>query len=318
MRRFGLLAVLLTAGGVTGLVAEQAAADGFWVTAARGLQFAGWAPPTGEIGYRQHIVGDGWNFQTTRVLNDWELDSGVAGFEFTGLGQQVRLDTELSVRRAVIPTAKFRIATDQGGTDNPFPIAYRFWAWTGAENIEIEGQGALEAELDINALGFYEIDAFITNRGTFDIDGVLYDDNGSLDYDLGPVSLSGNVFVDLLAAVTAPLFANAGTTNPLAVFSGRAKLQNQIKERDELLARLEAGEVLTDAEMSRIINTSVLESVFAGQGSDLLDVTSGMLKSAVEPSSGLAMMPPPTLTPEPGAVVSWLALAAAAGLRRRR
>lgn len=220
--RVGAAAALIMAVAVA--VKPAAAVDDFWQTAARGLQFAGWAPPTGDIGVSRHVFGDGWTVQTRRTLDNWTLNGGVVGFELspgidpvTGSRQSVSLDTEASFRRWAIPTVNLRIATDRPGTNNPVPVEYNIFVRTGAQDVELKGQGILEAEVMVNALGFYDIDAMISNRGSFSIVGVLYADQGSLDYDLGPISLSGNVFVDLLAAVTQPLFGATDTANPLAV-----------------------------------------------------------------------------------------------------
>lgn len=304
---------------VMGVCIETAHAGDFWRTAARGLQFAGWVPNTGDVGVYNTLVGDGWNLETTRDLNEWEIYGGAFGFELsTGSGGvPVSFDTMLQLRRSPIPTVRLRVATDQTGTDSATPVAYDFWVNTGFQDVEIVGEGSLEAQIDINAFGFYDIDAFVSNRGTFTIDGIAYADSGTLDYDMGPVSLSGNVFIDILAAVTAPLFEATNTANPLAVFSGRAKLQNQIKERDLLIARLEAGEVLTDEEMNEIITTSMLASVFGGEGSEMLDRVSESVQGASVSSGDEPMMTQTALMPEPISIGLWLVLSAAV-LRRRR
>jgi MYXO-CTERM domain-containing protein len=300
-------------------------ADDFWRSVARGLQFAGWRPGTGDIGVSRHVAGDGWSVQTVRLLDGFEVFGGVAGFEFnsavnplTGARVSPSLTTELSIRTAAIPTARLRVATDQTGTDTPVPVEYNFWVFTGAQDVSIEGQASIEAEVLVNALGFYEIDAFVSNRGEFEIDGLLYSDAGTLDFDLGPISLSGNIFADAVAAVTAPLFLPNDTSNPMAVFSGRAKLQDQMKRRDELVARIEAGEVLSDEEMNEIITTSMLESVLGGSGSDLVAMATEALQSstgALDEGAAYDLMAP---VPEPVSAAWWLLLAVVAGGYRRR
>ncbi|MBN1347515.1 MAG: hypothetical protein JXQ73_32795 [Phycisphaerae bacterium] len=313
------LAVLLS-------VADPVAADDFWRTAARGLQFAGWAPPTGDIGVSRHVFGDGWTVQTTRQLSAVDLYGGIVGIELrpgvdptTGASTPVSLYTETSIRNWGIPSARFRIATEQTGSlDNVVPVQYNLWLNTGAQDIRVEGQGSLEAQIDINLLGFYDIDAYVTNRGTFEIDGVLYSDSGSTDYDLGPISLSGNIFVDALAALTAPLFAGADVSNPLAVFSGRAKLQNELKQRDMLVARLESGEILSDEEMAQILNTSMMEVLFGGEGSPLIEMAKQQYGNLTSQQQTGVETGAPLYIPEPVSVGLWLALAVAVGIRRRR
>ncbi len=317
MRRNRHLVAALVCTAVVVCLARPVSADDFWVNAARALQFAGWnTSDSGAIGVTDHLFGDGYTVWSTRQLTGWELFGGVAGFEFEPINNAVSLNTELSVRKWLIPTARLRIGTDVTGTETTAPLAYNLWVNTGIQDVQITGQGSLEAQIDINVLGFYDVDAFISNRGSFEIDGLLYADDGTLDYDLGPVSLSGNVYIDALAALTTPLFSAVGVSNPLAVFSGRAKLKNQIEERDAMVARLEAGEVLSDEQMREIIRVSVLEDIFAGGGSQLLESAVDDLASAnvesVEPA-----FDPLAQVPEPTSAAAWLLLVGAA-LRRRR
>ena len=318
-------AAVLLAATVMGTASQRVMADDFWVTAAHGLQYLGWVPASqtvpygaGDLGVFRNTIGDGWTAFTTRRLTDWEIYGGAAGFEFSPINSNVSLDTSLQVRKSPIPTARLRVATDVTGTDQAAPLAYNFWINTGLQDVRLEGTGSLEIQADINALGFYDIDAFISNRGTLEFDGFIYTDESTADFDVGPISLSGNIYADALAAVTAPFFSSTSTANPLAVFSGRAKLQDQIKRRDELVARLDAGQPLTDDEMSEILTTSLLETVFGGAGSDLLDMTRQALKSAAKGQSDGISAATPGVVPEPASLGGWLVLTGAAGLRRRR
>jgi len=319
-------AAVLLAAAVMGATGQRIMADDFWVTAARGLQYLGWVPASqtvpygaGDLGVFRNAIGDGWTAFTTRRLTDWEIYGGVAGFEFSPVNNQaVSLDTVLEVRKSLIPTARLRVATDATGTGQAAPLAYNFWVNTGLQDVRLEGTGSLEIQADINALGFYDVDAFISNRGILEFDGFIYADESTADFDVGPISLSGNIYADALAAITAPFFSSTSTANPLAVFSGRAKLQDQIKRRDELVARLDAGQPLTDDEMSEILTTSLLETVFGGGGSDLLEMTRQALKSAAKGKSSAISATTPSVIPEPASLSGWLVLAGAAGLRRRR
>lgn len=304
-------------------------ADDFWITVARGLQFAGWRPPNGDIGIGRNVLGDGWSVNTTRYLNNIDVNAGVFGWTIDGLQLgsttdrgEAYLNTELEVRRWLIPSAtvKINIQNSTSPTATQVPVIYDLWVKTGVQDVEIKGIGTIKANASINALGFYDVEAFISNRGSFEFNGVLYDDRGTTDYDLGPISLSGNIFADVLAAVTEPLFAGTGTANPFAVLSGRTKLKNQLKERDEMLARLQAGHTLTDDEMNEIITTSILESIYGGAGSDLLAIMADSLESASQ-SGGMGDLSMTIgLVPEPVSVGSWLLLTGAflAGRRSRR
>jgi hypothetical protein len=228
------------------------------------------------------------------------------------------LNTDAEIYTRFGPYAKLRIATEnatKGGTQ--VPANYKLTVNTGIENLTLQGTGSLLAEANINALGFYNVQAFISNRGQVTIDGPIPAAR-NLNFDLGPVSLQGNLFVDAMAQVTDPLFANAGVTNPFSILSGRAKLQSKLKQRDEMLARLEAGQTLTDDEMAEVLSTSVLESVYGGAGSDALAILGDQLKSAIlgegngSPAAGMG------LVPEPLSSACWLVLVPAVGIVHRR
>ncbi len=294
-------------------------ADNFFKKIARGLQYAGWSGTTGDIAISKHLFGDGYNLQTTRNLSDVELYGGIVNLDLQGLNNStVWLNTDMGFRTWGIPNAKIRLATEnatKGG--QVVPVQYELTVFGGLQNITVSGFGSMEAELNANLFGFYTLDAYLNNRGELTMTGV---DNSTqkLDYDLGPIKVSGNFFVDFLVAVSAPFFNNAGISNPLATFSGLAKMQGQIKRKDDLLARLDAGQTLTDDEMSEIITTSLLESAFGADGSGLLTAARRSLESISGQESAAMVNSLPGFVPEPFSAVCWLAGSGLVALARRR
>ncbi len=305
--------------------AVEPAAAGFWRDVARGLQYAGWRPiDGGEIAVVPSQFGDGWTVLTTKRLDGESLYGGVVGIDLFSVRDPltnqlvpVNLNTEFSARRWVIPTAKLRIATDQTGTNNPSVIGYDLWFRTGALNVEARGEGSLEMELEFNALGFYSLDAFNSNRGELTLSGLLADETRSMDYDIGPVSVEGHVLIDGLYLLMDPVFESMGAENPFAAFSSLAKLQNQLQERDMLLARLDAGETLTDEEMQQILTTSLMESMLGGTANDRVAVAieqlSGTMDSMPEFSESAVYH-----VPEPVSMGLWLLPVLSIAMRRRR
>jgi hypothetical protein len=123
----------------------------------------------------------------------------------------------------------------------------------------------------INALGFYDQQFQISNRGTFETDGYLVRDSGTLAFDAGPIDISGNIFIDAVAAVTEPFFVAAGTINPFSKLTGRATKAAELKaSADELRSRIQAGEMLTDQEIATLVNNTILAAMLGGQPTDNL------------------------------------------------
>ncbi len=309
---------------LTSTLAQAQSTNGFWQGAARGLQFIGWRPGTGDVGVTRHMVGDGWSVRTTRDLDSFDVYGGMFGWEFsdyvdpvTGQTFSANLTTEASIRRRGIPTARLEIMTNQTGTTTPVPVNYDFWINTGAQDVRLSGTASLEATIDFNVFGFYDLDAFLSNRGDLEFDGLGISSLDNLDTDIGPISISGNIFADILAAITAPIFDAAGLDNPFAVISGRAKLKNQLKQRDLLLAKADMGEQLTEDEVSQILQITAMESIFGGRNSDTLQRINDSIQlepDALSEGGGQA----PARVPEPLSLLCWSVGGLALLARRRR
>ncbi len=81
-------------------------------------------------------------------------------------------------------------------------LGYIFRGRTGAQNIQVQGTFALTNNIEINQFGFYSATLVANNNNSqVTIDGVLAEDNQNLDWDIGPISVQGNLFVDLFAGL---------------------------------------------------------------------------------------------------------------------
>jgi hypothetical protein len=176
-----------------------------------------------------------------------------------------------------------------------------------------------------NKLGTYDITLQASNRT--DVSTVSSPDGAGLpdfDYDIGPINLTGNIYIDALAAITDPFFDRFGAVNPFAqIQSGLSGLDLNGSNIQDLIARLEAGQLLSDDELSKVVNNSILSTALGRQpSSDLftdLVLPDGLLNPEpldADPSVRLAAM----AVPEPG-MLALLTLAGAGfylSPRRRR
>jgi hypothetical protein len=255
----------------------------------------------------RNVLGDGITVNTAAFYNGRQFDFGVAELTLTG---QIRASAGFT--RRGIPGADFTLNT--GGT----PLNYTFKTTNGLADVTATGRVLIDIGTDINALGFYNQTLQISNRGNFETSGAALGggDSGTLAFDVGTIDVSGNIFADVLAGLTQPFFDATGTENPFEKFSGQAKLMKATKSVEELQARVASGQVLTDQELSMLINNSILAAVLGGRpSSDLFDqfmLPDGLIDSKAG-MAGVRVLP----TPEPG-TLSVLALALASGFIRRR
>ncbi|HOB75012.1 MAG TPA: hypothetical protein PKG54_10840 [Phycisphaerae bacterium] len=256
---------------------------------------------------QRNVLGDGITVNANAFYNNRQFDFGVGELTLTG---QVRASAGFT--RRGIPGADFTLNTGS------VPLNYTFRTTNGLADITATGSVLINIDTDINALGFYNQRLQISNRGTFETTGAALGggDSGTLAFDVGPIDVSGNIFADILTGLTQPFFAATGTENPFEKFSAQAKLMKSTRTVEELQARLAAGDVLSDEELSALINNSIVAAILGGEpSSNLFDqfmLPDGLIDSKTGETN--ARM---TVAPEP-ATFSALALALVAGLMRRR
>ncbi len=240
-----ILAVVFSSGGV--------ARAEFYQDVIRGFELFGY-----RFSLERNLLGDGWDataiadYSGGRTFNLGVADVTLTGAVFATGGYTLR----------GIPRGHFTVTTAGA------PLAYTYDFNLGLQDTTFTGSVLINIDTDVNLLGFYDQTFQISNRGTFETDGLLGDDSESLDYDLGPVNVSGNAYADALAAMTQPLFDFAGTENPFAKFSSRAtRVASLTETADELRARIASGDILSDEEMAMLINCSMLTSMLSPDGS---------------------------------------------------
>jgi len=213
----------------------------------------------------RNVLGNGWDFNAVTFYGGQSYDFGLA--ELT-LGETSSSAVSIAAGYTLrgIPSANFSMQTSN-------PLSYTFNANYGFQDLVASGEILFNIDTTINALGFYDQVFQISNRGAFDTNGFIGDDAGTLDFDAGPIVVSGNIYADILAFVTQPFFTATGTENPFAKFSQQAtKIVGLPANADELSARLAAGETLSADEMSQVVNNTIVSAVLGREPSaDLFD-----------------------------------------------
>ena len=219
----------------------------------------------GQFTLSEEPLMDGWRMDFNRsfgpdsVGRPNRLDLGPLDVSFNS-GQ---VTTSAQYSKRFIPMAEFTSFTPQA-------INYSVGLNTGIEDFTIQNaQVAWNTSANINALGFYDYVLNASHRGDFELEGMLIDEHGSLDFDIGPVNMSGNIVGDVLAAITEPIFSATGQDNPFAQFSARATKRIEVENTKEgLTERAQAGEVLSADELSELLEATLVASTLDGEMPD--------------------------------------------------
>lgn len=246
----------------------------------------------------RNFLGDGVTLNTFANWNNRRFDFGNYDLTLTG-----SMAASAGFTRRGIPEFQFQLNTFQA------PVSYTLDFHTGFQDWTASGSFLANVDTRVNALGFYNQVFHISNRGTFETDGFLMRDTQPLDYDIGPITISGNVYVDAVAALTQPFFSASGTENPFAKISGRSQKEIQARStRDALLSRMSAGEILSDTEMNTLVNNVILSAMLGGRPPDDLFgdliIPPGLLSADAPMILGDAMIPGVSVqqVPEPAAL----------------
>lgn len=119
------------------------------------------------------------------------------------------------------------------------PLRYTLISDAGSQRTAINGSFLMDLTGSINSFGFYDLTLDVSSRQDVTQDGRFSGETFENDFDLGPISVRGNMFADLLGALTDPVFQILGVENFFYSFSGAARFQDQL---DQLgLAGLDLG-----------------------------------------------------------------------------
>ena len=265
----------------------------------------------------KNYLGDGWTVTTTfpdRAFGDGVLDFGLGRLTINS-GQ---IQSQYSITQRGLPVFKFESSTSGG-----FPLSYTFDTFLGAQNITANGQMTVDNSGYINCLGFYNIQINVSNRGEYTTSGFGTDtnvigDHGTLDFDLGPINISGNVYLDALAVLTEPFFAATGQENLIRKISSHsAKPLSLVSAEDAIRAKIAAGQPLDEHEIESLIAMTMAGRLL-GQQAPALDQ---ILKELEASSDDRVVGPLPdlyaTLVPEPTTCLFLLAGLLCLSRRRR-
>jgi hypothetical protein len=187
---------------------------------------------------------------------------------------------------------------------NNNPLNYIMTTDTGNQMTTVTGSFFLDATASVNSFGFYDLQLDVSSRQTIVQDGLLDDSTREEDFDIGPINLRGNLYADLLATITAPIFDLLGVDNFFAQFSGAAQLE------DLLASQTQAA--LADSALAKVGSVGTLSDLDA-----LIPSFPSIDVATYDSSLNSGLAGGVTVVPEP-ATLSLLALAIPFVVRRKR
>ena len=179
------------------------------------------------IGQRNPLSG-GIDFLATSTFDGSPFDFGSADLSLSG-----PLSLQVNAGGRILPQLEVSFTTAVNGNTDATPLSYVFNVDTGFQSSQVSGTMLADVDFTLNGLGFYKLGITYSSRQSVTKDGIPA--NGTTnDFDLGPVNISGNLYADILAILTDPIFNQTDQTNPFEQFSGRAQFSEilQASARD--------------------------------------------------------------------------------------
>jgi len=190
----------------------------------------------------RNFLSGGYDIAVSRQFNGETLDFGATELTLTG----APVLTFTTADRG-LDLMEFSFNTN----NNPFN--YTLTTDTGNQITTLTGSLLIDATASINQFGFYDVVLDVSSRQTFTDDGRFSNDTTTSDFDIGPVDLRGNIYADLLAVVTDPIFTALGVDNIFAQFSASGQFQQKLDaQAARLQAKAASGQQLTATEISEL------------------------------------------------------------------
>jgi len=203
------------------------------------------------IGQRNPLSG-GIDFLATSNFDGALFDFGAADLSLSG-----PLSLQVSTGGRLLPQFDVSLTTAVNGRTDATPLSYVFNTDIGAQSSQVSGTVLADVNFSLNGLGFYDLGITYSSRQNVTKDGLPANGTTTNDFDLGPINISGNLYADVLAMLTDPIFNQAGQTNPFDSFSGRAQLSEilQTSARDMQTSLADGSDPNWEAAAAKVFAT---------------------------------------------------------------
>ncbi len=256
-------------------------------------------------GSRNPLSG-GADFSVNHNFIGNPLDFGAWDLTLSG---PISLDFSTGGRR--LSQLDIALTTAPNGRIAATPLSYVLNYDVGGQSMQVDGTLLIDAAFSLNGFGFYDFEMRYSSRQNVARDGRFANDDQTDDFDFGPISVSGNIFADVLGLITQPFFDRTGGFNPFTSFSGRLQLDELLSAsaKTALSGLASGGDPVAD-------DRSVLLATVSPDGSIAGPPARFMLS---DPVAGTVLNPSGVMVPEPTVLLLMLlGLPAVMHKRRRR
>lgn len=265
--------------------------------------------------FLRNYFGDGYGYEFTRTFGP-DSYGNVNQFDFGSLGSaafQGSVHNRIEINRRIMP--QIQLQMDTAGS----PLQYNINTAPGGQTFTFSGAISSNVTASINALGFYNLQVSASNTGTSRLEGYVVTDQQSTDFDIGPINVTGNIYIDLAASLIQAI-ANTPLASSAADVPSNAT--GKAKNADGTPISIDASG-LSDQQIAEMLGHALIQSMFSQALSDLTHNELLTLQSALgltpeDAQKGLtAAGYASAATPEPS-TIALLAVPAVLAMFRRR
>lgn len=178
-------------------------------------------------------LSGGFNLTAVNNFAGQEFDFGAWEFALAG-----PISVQVQTGGRVFDQLEFRVTTAVNPTGTASPLSYTSTIDTGNQQSNINGSLLIDADVTLNRFGFYDVEVTYSSRQTLETAGRYSAEIQQFDSDFGPVQIRGNLYADILAVATEPIFQAIGVSNIFADFSASSQIQAETAAKSLQLEQL--------------------------------------------------------------------------------
>ena len=176
-------------------------------------------------------------------------------------------------------------------------LQYYLRTKNGVQDVELSGTLNVANNVEINTLGFYNTILDVSNTNSqLVVDGIVVRDEDDTNFDIGPIVIEGNIFVDALSGLLSGLGADTSGLDSLFPKSPMDQINDAIDDQ------LQSLDVVAGTTAENSMPSLLLQTIFGGNDDAVTELVDGMLDGTVTGGQA-AMAAERRYVPEPGTLL---------------
>jgi hypothetical protein len=258
----------------------------------------------GQIRIEPNQFSEGWELIVDRTF----------GLDSAGRPETIDLGPiELTLQGSTATTASFSKRGFLEGNLNMIAnnLNYQLRTTTGPIDATMTGTFNMNNNLQINQFGFYDLQVDLSqSNSTLLVETLGNTDSTELNYDIGPIDVRGNIFIDAIVGLLSFLGVDTTALEPLTGYSAIAELNRQIN--DSVAGALADQGYALDTSNGEVALTEIAAATAPILGDATIEIAGPVAGDSSQDPGATA---PTASVPEPASLLLCLMLAPL--LRRR-